>query len=196
MSLNKFCFFKNCDEWEPYFFPQQKHSFCGLSENHIKWNQIQTKRKVVCLSAHPNIITASLSAQPSQAAVYLPWLYSPCLSKKYPFFLQLSSHGTSCFSFSGEYGKLLHCQTLLVAFPSSRSVPELNQIQLLHLNCNSRRLHEHNHKTELTEQIRILLSNPHSNTFLQIPIAKIQQTVLQTDHIQEAFRKGFLALMN
>lgn len=77
---------------------------------------------------------------------------------------------------------------------------KLNQIQLLHLNSNSRWLREHNHKTKLTEQIRILLSNPDSNTSLQIPsfyrvskksIAKIPQTVLQADHRQEAFKKGF-----
>lgn len=77
---------------------------------------------------------------------------------------------------------------------------KLNQIQLLHLNSNSRWLREHNHKTKLTEQIRILLSNPDSNTSLQIPsfyrvsrksISKIPQTVLQTDHRQETFKKGF-----
>jgi len=71
-----------------------------------------------------------------------------------------------------------------------------NQIQLLHLSSNSRRLCERRHNAELTEQGRILLPNPNSNTentkFLQgkQELNSQNTTVLHADH-REAFKKGF-----
>lgn len=226
-------------------FPQQKLFL--WSENHIKWNQIQTQSKAVFLRLHlkTSPLRISLLSPPKQQRI-LPRLYSPWAKNirccychpamglcVFPFQMTMESCFTArcCwlpFHRPGQFllpgfslltrshqnffsWRLVFVFTELHAKQKAKKPQilivqkfrgKLNQTQLLHLNCNSRRLREHNRKIELAEQMRILLSSPDSNTFLQIPsfyrisrksIAKIQQTVLQIDHRQEAFKKGFFS---